>query len=101
MDRFLFDIFINDPFFVSSSNLCSYADGNTLYTSGFNLEEVKNCLSTDFDAVAKWFCENYMALNAGKCHFMCLGKDRGNETYFQRFSNEEQQRTKNTRGCYR
>ena len=39
----LFNIFINDLFvFVSSSNLSNYADGNTLYASGFNLEEVKN-----------------------------------------------------------
>ena len=29
----------------------------------------------------KWFSENHMALNAGKCHFMCLGKDTGNETF--------------------
>ena len=78
----LFNIFINDLFlFVSSSNLSNYAYGNTLYASGFNLEEVKNCLSTDFDAVTKWFYENHMALNAGKCHFMCLGNDTRNETF--------------------
>ena len=78
----LFNIFINDLFvFVSSSNLSNYADDNTLYASGFNLEEVKKCLSTEFDAVTKWFCENHMALNAGKCHFMCLGKDTRNETF--------------------
>ena len=23
-----------------------------------------------------------MVLNSGKCHFMCLGKNTGNETYF-------------------
>ena len=75
----LFNIFINDLFvFVSSSNLSNYADDNTLYASGFNLEDVKKCLSTDFDAVVNWFCENHMALNAGKCHFMCLGKDTRN-----------------------
>ena len=38
-------------------------------------------MSTDFDAVTKWFYENHMALNAGKCHFMCLGKDTSNETF--------------------
>ena len=78
----LFNTFINDLFlFVSSSNLSNYADDNTLYASGVNLEEVKNCLSTDFDAVTKWFYENRMALNAGKCHFMCLGNDTRNETF--------------------
>ena len=34
----------------------------------------------DFDLVSKWFEENYMVLNADKCHFMCLGKDTENET---------------------
>ena len=77
----LFNIFINDLFvFVSSSNLSNYADDNTLYASGFNLEEVKKCLSTDFDGVTKWFCKK-MALDAGKCHFMCLRKDTTNETF--------------------
>ena len=78
------------------------ADNNTLYVSGFNLEEVKSCLSAAFDAVTEWFYENHMAFNAGKCHLMCLGKDTGDETfYFQKFSNEEQQRTKNSRCYYR
>ena len=74
--------FINDLFlFVSSSYLCNYTDYNTLCASGFNLEEVKNFLSTNFKTVTKWFYENHMALNARKCHFMCLGKDTGNETF--------------------
>ena len=78
----LFNIFINDLFvFVSSSNLSNYADDNTLYASGFNLEEVKSCLRTDFDAVTKSFYEIHMALNAEKYHFMCLGKDARNETF--------------------
>ena len=38
----LFNIFVNDLFlFVSSSNQSNYADDNTLYTSGYNLKEVK------------------------------------------------------------
>ena len=51
----LFNIFINNHLFVSSSNLSSYADDNTLHASGFTLEESKNCLSADFNAVTKWF----------------------------------------------
>ena len=77
----LFNIFINDLFlFVSSSNLSTYADDNTLYASGLNLEEVKICLTSDFDAVTIWFYENHMALNAVKFYFMCLGKDSRNGT---------------------
>ena len=72
----LFNIFVNDLFlFVSSSNLSNYADDNTLHTSGYNLKEVKEVLLNDLNKVAEWFFENYMVLNAGKCHFMCLGKN--------------------------
>ena len=42
---------------------------------------ITNTLHFDFDLVSKWFEENYMILNADKCHFMCLGKDTENETY--------------------
>ena len=39
---FLFDIFLNHLLlFVSSSNLSNYAVDNTLYATGFDLEEVK------------------------------------------------------------
>ena len=56
LDPLLFNIFINDiPLFVSSSKLGNYADDNTLYAAGFNPEEVKTCLSDDFDAFKKWF----------------------------------------------
>ena len=71
---------------------------NTFYISGFNLEDVKKCLSNDFDAVTKWFYENQMALNAGKCHFMCLGKDTGNETFiFKGLVIKNSKEQKNTR----
>ena len=78
----LFNIFVNDLFlFVSSSNLSNYADDNTLYTSGYNLKEVKEVLLNDLNKVTEWFFENDMALNAGKCYFMCLDKNTENETF--------------------
>ena len=78
----LFSIFVNDLFLsVSSSNLSNYADDNTLFISGYNLKEVKEVLLNDLNKVTEWFFENYMVLNAGKCHFMCLGKNTENETF--------------------
>ena len=78
----LLNIFISDRFlFASNSSLSNYADGNTLYAFGYNLEEIKNTLRFDFDLVSKWFEENYMVLNVDKCHFMCLGKDTENQTF--------------------
>ena len=42
---------------------------------------VKNILRFDSVLVSKWFEENYVVLNADKCHFMCLFKDTKNETF--------------------
>ena len=53
-----------------------------IYAFGYNLEEINNILPFDFELVSKWFQENYMVLNANKCHFMCLGSDTENETIF-------------------
>ena len=78
----LFNIFLNDLFlFISNSSLSNYADENTLYTFGDNLKKIKDSLRNSFDTVHQWFYENYMVLNEGKCHFMCLGNNTENETF--------------------
>ena len=57
----LFNIFLNYLFvFVENSDLSNYADDNTLYSCGNDLEEVKQTLRGDFQIVTKRFCENYM-----------------------------------------
>ena len=43
--------------------------------SGEDKELIKSILSSDFMIVEDWFFENYMILNPGKCHFMCIGKN--------------------------
>ena len=35
----------------------------------------------DFKVVTDWFFENYMTLNPTKCHYMCLGKNKENNTF--------------------
>ena len=78
----LFNIFLNDLFlFVENSDLSSYADENTLYNSVSDLEKVKQTLRQDTQIITKWFYENYMVLNSGKCHFMCLGQNTVNEIF--------------------
>ena len=75
----LFNIFINDIFyFEDKSYLSNYADDNVLYAFGSNLTEVKDKLSQDLLKLSEWFTENFMILNLGKCHYMCLGKDAVN-----------------------
>ena len=50
-------------------------------TTTSDKEETKRALAKDFQTVSNWFYENYMILNTGKCHYMCMGKDvEENET---------------------
>ena len=47
----------------------------TLYKSGKNMQKIKNDLKRDFRILHKWFHENYMVLNPGKCHYIVIGDD--------------------------
>ena len=72
----LFNLFINDlVFFIEQCTLSNYADDNNLSISGEDKELIKSMLSSDFMIVEDWFFENYMILNPGKCHFMCISKN--------------------------
>ena len=53
LEPLLFNIFVNDLLFFSSSNLSNYADDNTLYTSGDNLNEIKEVLLNDLNKVTE------------------------------------------------
>ena len=82
LGQLLFNTFVKDFFlFVSSSELSNYDDDNTLYSIGYNIEEVKEVLLNDLNKVTEWFFKNFIVLNAAKCHFMCLGKNTENETF--------------------
>ena len=52
----LFNILLNDIFlFISKCQLCNYADENTFYKSGKNMQKIKNDLQMDFMILHKWF----------------------------------------------
>ena len=61
----LFNVFLNDLFllFVENSDLSNY--GNTAYSSGNGLEQLKQTRQ-DFEIVPKWFYKTYMDSNL-KC----------------------------------
>ena len=42
---------------------------------------IKEKLQKDFKVVTGWLYENYMSLNPTKCHYMCLGKNKENDTF--------------------
>ena len=70
----LFNIFVNDVFyFVHNSNICNYADDNTIYSCNKSYDEIVRCLQSDFSNLNNWFFNNFLVLNPGKCHFMTLG----------------------------
>ena len=54
--------------------------------AGKDKDKTKILLEKDFQTVANWFYENAMILNPDKCHFMCLGKDVGDEEEFNSLS---------------
>ena len=77
----LFNIFLNDIFyFINNGYLCNYADDNTLYSIGKNLNMVKENLEINFLIMQKWFYENHMVLNPGKCHCLVLGNRSNSDT---------------------
>ena len=72
----LFNLFIYDlVFFIQYCTLSSYADDNNLFFMIKNKDQVKTSLSSDFKIINERFYENFMILNPGKSHFMCIGKE--------------------------
>ena len=60
----LFNIFINDLFFMKlNSEVCNFADDNTLYSCGKDLNEIVTNLEIDLSRLFKWFGENGMVAN--------------------------------------
>lgn len=70
----LFNIFINDIFyFLTCTEMCNYADDNTIYTSASSINTVKSQLLVDTMILLDWFSSNHMVLNLDKCQFICFG----------------------------
>ena len=67
----LFNIFLCDIFFVvSQTDFAAYADDNTPYVEGNNIDEVINMLENDSIQLFKWFSDNQMKANKDKCHLI-------------------------------
>ena len=74
----IFNIIINDLIvFIEKTDICNFADDNTLYKSSPSLSVVLNCLGHDITIVVNWFKVNSLKANPQKCQFMVLrGKKR-------------------------
>ena len=49
----------------------------TFVSSAVIKKETKRVLVEDFETIIDLLYENYMILNTGKCHNICMGKDVG------------------------
>ena len=69
----LFNIYINDLFYLIDSDICNYADDTTLYAVDTCLNSLMTKLELASDKAMEWFCYNGMKLNSKKCHLLVSG----------------------------
>ena len=67
--------------FLSETFLSNYADDNNSYSTGKELDIIKEKLWKDFKVVTDWLFENYMSLNPTKCYYICFDKSKKNDTF--------------------
>ena len=70
----MFNIFLNDLFsFIQETEICNFADDNTLYACDSTIEKVISRLENDILHVNTWFKNNSMIANQEKFQVMFLG----------------------------
>ena len=70
-----FNLFINDLFlFIERTNICNFADDNTIYSCNINLQTILKDLKYDMQNILNWFKVNSMKPNPNKFQSMILGK---------------------------
>ena len=68
----LFNIFLCDLFFIMNDvDFASYADDNTPFFVGNDIDEVILKMQNASETLFVWFKDNQMKANPDKCHFMC------------------------------
>ena len=70
----LFNIYLNDLLYaVENAEICNFADDTTPHSSGYDLKEVMIDVEHDCSLLVEWFRDNYLTLNADKCHLLVSG----------------------------
>ena len=69
----LFNIYLNDVFYFLHCNICNFADDTTPYVCNKSLKFVLEQLEEQSNIALKWFEDNYMKTNSGKCHLFVSG----------------------------
>ena len=67
----LFNIFLCDLFLImENTDIASYADDNTPYTTRNSIKEVIQKLENAAKVLFQWFSDNQMKANPDKSHFL-------------------------------
>ena len=69
----LFNLYINDLFYVIKADVCNYADDTTPYAVDMTLDCLMAKLECTSSTAMKWFHYNGMKLNSSKCHLLVCG----------------------------
>ena len=70
----LFNIYLNGVLFlfIGKSDITNYADDNTPYATGCDMDELLNTLK---DILLKWFHDNFCKVNDDKCYLLVTNHD--------------------------
>ena len=75
----LFNVFINGIFmFIEKTNVCNFADDNTLYDCGEDLSNILENLKHDLKILLKWFRTNSLQASSGKFQLMISRRKKRN-----------------------
>ena len=67
----LFNIYINDIFFVTLEiNICNSVDDTTPYVCDSYLKSISKKLEQNFELTIAWFEMNHMKFNTEKCYIL-------------------------------
>ena len=66
--------------FVEKTDICNFADDNSMYSCAKSVNDVIDNLQSDLKIALKWFKDNQMIANSGKFQFMALNKDTINKS---------------------
>ena len=69
----IFNLYINDLFFIIQTDICNFADDTTPYTIDMSLENLMAKLESAAQSALDWFHSNGMKLNSSECHLLVCG----------------------------
>ena len=76
----LFNIYVNDLiYFIQNTEICNFADDNTIYSCGNNLDRIIIDLEEDLCQALEWFESNRLVATPSKFQMMLLGIKRNDK----------------------